>query len=411
MKNITYAFVLLFGLIVNAQIKFEKGYYINNNKQRVEGYIKDQDWKNNPSDFEFKTNLNETQSQQIQLFEALEFGIEGVSTYRRFEVKIEKTVADSNFLNSESEPQWSQETLFLKVISEGSATLYQYKKANLQKFFFQLKNEPVQQLVWIKYIDTENQQIKSNSQYKRQLFAQVNCGMDMPYFDKIGYSKSDLVKHFEQYNVCKGDVIKVVEKTTKGSFHLKSALGVFLTKLSIADINNYKNLGTDISGKLVPSIGFEAEYILPFNKNKWSLFIHPNYQKYSVQKSYEKANLISSIDPTVQYELEADYSFIELPIGLRHYMFLNSNSKIFLDAMINLNFTTAGNMVFYREDSKIDDLEISAPSGYAVGLGYNYKNIGSIELRYNLVRNILANYNQWEANYSSVGIIATYSLF
>ncbi len=412
MKTCSILFFLLLSFNLNAQINFEKGYYLDNQQKRFDGFIKNYDWKNNPTEFEFKTNLEDTQTQIHNIGEISEFGIDQVSTYKRFIVNIEKSSNNTNSLTTESEPIWNKETLFLKVISSGKAILYQYKDGNISKYFYQIKNQPVEQLVMIKYIDNENQEIKSNNYFKRQLYTNVNCGdMDMAYFDKITFAKNDLIKHFERFNSCSGDIVKLAEKTTKGAFHLKAALGGYMSSLSIKDLNSFKNLGTNIDSKLVLSIGAEAEYILPFNKNKWSLFIQPNYQSYSASKSYTKPDLISSLNPTVTFDTDIKYSFIELPIGLRHYMFLNDHSKLFLNAMISLNFTTSGNMVFYRDRTKIDDLDISAPSGYAVGFGYNYKNKISLELRYNLARNLLANYNEWKANYSSYGLLASYYIF
>ena len=52
--------ILLAGLAVTgllqAQTKFEKGYFVDNSGQRTEVLIKNLDWKNNPTEFEFKKN-------------------------------------------------------------------------------------------------------------------------------------------------------------------------------------------------------------------------------------------------------------------------------------------------------------------------------------------------------------------
>jgi hypothetical protein len=52
------ATILITILSVNcyAQISFEKGYYINNEEQRVECEIKNLDWKNNPKEFQFRVS-------------------------------------------------------------------------------------------------------------------------------------------------------------------------------------------------------------------------------------------------------------------------------------------------------------------------------------------------------------------
>ena len=79
---------------------------------------------------------------------------------------------------------------------------------------------------------------------------------------------------------------------------------------------------TNFGTKLGFSVGIEAEFILPFNNNKWALLIEPTYQYFNTKK--ETPDLTSEIN----------YSSIEIPIGVRHYMFINQKSKIFINGLI-----------------------------------------------------------------------------
>lgn len=61
--------VLLFGLFFFnsfAQIKFEKGYFINETNETKEVLIKNSDWRNTPSQIQYKTSLD-GQSQILNL--------------------------------------------------------------------------------------------------------------------------------------------------------------------------------------------------------------------------------------------------------------------------------------------------------------------------------------------------------
>jgi len=50
--------MLCFGMTISySQISFEKGYFINNTNQRISCYIKNSDWKNNPTEFVYKIAL------------------------------------------------------------------------------------------------------------------------------------------------------------------------------------------------------------------------------------------------------------------------------------------------------------------------------------------------------------------
>lgn len=73
-----------------SQNSFEKGYYIDNANQKVEGLIKNRDWLNNPSKFKFKLSEN---SQQITLTirSVKEFGILNKLKYIKQTVQIDRS--------------------------------------------------------------------------------------------------------------------------------------------------------------------------------------------------------------------------------------------------------------------------------------------------------------------------------
>ena len=54
MKSLT-VIMLLFLIVTESfgQIKYEKGYFINNENKKIECLIKNKDWKNNPSEFSY----------------------------------------------------------------------------------------------------------------------------------------------------------------------------------------------------------------------------------------------------------------------------------------------------------------------------------------------------------------------
>ncbi len=83
-----------------SQISFEKGYYIDNSKQKTECLIKNIDWKNNPTTIEFKLSENgETFPADIKTIE--EFGIYNVSKYIRNIVKIDNSSDNIERLSNE----------------------------------------------------------------------------------------------------------------------------------------------------------------------------------------------------------------------------------------------------------------------------------------------------------------------
>jgi hypothetical protein len=154
-------------------------------------------------------------------------------------------------------------------------------------------------------------------------------------------------------------------------------------------------------------IGLAAELTLPFNRNKWSIILEPTYQYFANSRTKDRG-----INGRTEVTFEVDYKSIELPLGARHYFFLNNNSKLFLNASFVWDFPLQSTIIYNREDgSTARPLEINGTYNVALGLGFKYAEKYSLELRYFTDRNILANYNNWFAEYQSVSVILGYTLF
>jgi len=58
MKKISVFSFFLFSMFAFSQIHFEKAYFINNNDLKTECLIRNVDWRNSPTTFEYKTDAN-----------------------------------------------------------------------------------------------------------------------------------------------------------------------------------------------------------------------------------------------------------------------------------------------------------------------------------------------------------------
>ena len=130
---------LLLLLILNiksySQILFEDGYFINNSDQKIACLIKNVDWKNNPTEFEYKL-AQDANIQKENIETVKEFGIDGLSKYYRVNVKIDRSSDQIDDLNPTKNAIFSNEQLFLKVLVEGKASLFIYVNGNLKRFFY-----------------------------------------------------------------------------------------------------------------------------------------------------------------------------------------------------------------------------------------------------------------------------------
>ena len=71
-----------------SQISFVKGYFIKNSGEKIECFIKNIDWKDNPTQFNYK--LSKDDDQKEATIEAVkEFGIYDIVKYQRYTVDID----------------------------------------------------------------------------------------------------------------------------------------------------------------------------------------------------------------------------------------------------------------------------------------------------------------------------------
>ena len=386
--RITLTILLFISLNAIAQIKFENGYIINNNDEKIDCLIKNEDWLHNPTSFLYKINKNAKEITGT-LSSIKEFGVNGLSKYKKFKVNVDKSGTNVNQLSNKRTYDFVVETLFLKALVAGSANLYVYDEGSFVKYFYAKKNTPIKQLEYKEYLNSTGLLVK-NKNYLTQLRLDVSCN-NLDY-KNIKYKKNSLVDYFLAYNNCNGNS-NIVEDFTasnkKDDFNLIAKFGI--GNATITPSNNTFGYGNIESNGINLRMGIEAEYILPFNKNKWSIFIEPTYQTYK-----------GDIEGTQSGEIT--YNSIEVPLGVKHYMFLNNKAKLFLSAAYVLDFTMNSKIDF----KNLGDLEVTSSSGTQIGLGYNYNNKYTLEARYNMGRDLTQNYSYWKTNYSAFSIILGY---
>lgn len=375
-----------------SQIEFEKGYFIDNNDQRVECLIKNLDWKSNPTVFEYRLSEN-SEIKNTNISRIIEFGIGNVSKFIKDTVQIDRSGKDLSQISKEKSPVFREEVLFLKVLVEGNANLYQYVDEGLLRFFFKMKDTEITQLVYKPYMVNPFQKAE-NTQFRQQLYREMNGLQNAEsIIENIDYETSELVRLFVRYNEWGNSGysnFEEKENEKRDPFNMSIRPGIKTTSLSIQNLIA-PTRDADFGTKAGISFGIEGEFILPFNKNKWAVILEPTYQ-------YFKSELTT--------EVYVDYKSVELPVGLRYYLFLNNNSKIFINGSMVLDFPI--NSVIKPENG---DFEIKSKINMAFGLGYKFRERYSLELRYHTPREVLNGYASWWSDYNSLSVIFGYSIF
>jgi len=387
------------------QVAFEKGYYINNANQVVNCDIKNLDWRNNPTVFEYRLPNSEDIKTAV-IATVKEFGIENGVKYLRKTVNIDRSSDNLTNLSNDKNPQFEEEQIFLKTLIEGKASLYSYQEGNLIRYFYTVDGADVEQLIYKSY-KTTNNKVGKNYRYRQQLFTNLKCSnIKISRVENLAYQKTSLVNFISDYNSCNNsDFTNYEKKEKRDLFNLSIRPHLRSSSLSISNVNTIRN--TDFDNKTNIGLGIEAEFILPFNNNKWAFAIEPTYQSFKT-----KGLSNDDVQESRRIEADVDYTSIELPLSLKYYIFLDNNSKIFLNAGYVLDFSSSSTIEFNRgETSSFQTLDIESGGNFALGLGYKFMDTYSIEFRYQGDRDLLTNTGAWKSEFQTIEVIFGYSIF
>mgnify|MGYP003606653309 CR=1 FL=1 len=396
MKKVILLFIFI-SLPVFSQINFETGYFIDNNGIKTNCLIRNLDWVNNPSQIEYKINNNE-KSKFYTVSDIKEFAVENNCIYKRFNVKIDKTSGNINLLGNDRNPIWSDDTVFLKSIVEGEINLYEYIDSNKVVFFISSGNhESVEQLVYKEYYK-ENSQIGKNYLFRQQLFNSIKSNnLDIEDFKKINYTKSDIINLLLKYSPNNDLKTKKIEFSKKSiAINFKIISGINFTNFSIIYSPSQKY---SFDTQSILTVGFEFECVLPIKKNKWTFFINPNYQSYQAKVVINKDEGYSFYPK----EYSLNNRFIEIPVGIRHYLFLKNDTKLFFNAGLTFNYSFNSTLT-----TQNDEFSIYANSyNRFIGMGLNI-NKYSFEIRYNSDKDLLREFIFESSKYTSTSILLGY---
>jgi hypothetical protein len=364
-EKVLFSIVFMSALTCQAQINFEKGYFIDLQGNRTECLIKNLDWLYTPTFIKYKIDPKEA-GREIDAKNIKEFGVDNLR-YVRMEVHIDTSSRDPQKLSPYMDPEWGKKDLLLKILVEGKATLYHYLTSDLERFFYSLDNGPIEQLVYKTYLWQQQtarsaghiaaNQISANTTYLSQLKEKLNCQSISPIrMMKMPYDRSSMVKYFLEYNECSGASFIDRRVHYKSQFHVRITPGQDFSTFSL----NHYGKADHYQGSNF-RLGVEAEFILPMNKGKWATVVEPTFQQFGRSNDYKKV----------------DYKSIELPLMLRHNIFLGQKAKIFVNAGVAVDFILHSKVeVSATESLQGKDVAI----GLAGGVGFSFGR-GSIEVR------------------------------
>ncbi len=395
-STFTLFIFLLTGIASFAQINYEPGYIIKNNGNRVEVLIRNSGGIQRDGKLLYKTSeeasVNEATPADIKAF-----GIGDDLKFISRNVGIFDSANNGKELDEEKEPSFVDKEVFLQVFIEGEASLYFYGGKQNQ-FFYSTPTTDLESLIYKKYRDDKGK-IFENREFRRQLFEDLKCNDQLAgKLQRTDYRIKDLIDVFTGYNECRNaEYRNYFKRDNEFKFNLSIRPGV-----------NFSNFQLVFGSKVGPSrefsevsdtgirLGIETEFVLPFNRNKWAFFAEPTFQQFSYEENRYNQDVL------------VDFSSIEVPLGIRYYMYLNDDSKIFINAAF---------VPVFNIDSEVylqyyDDIGLSDKTYFAGGVGFKYKDKYSAEFRVGTMRDIIEDREtRWYSEFQTVSFIIGYTIF
>ena len=135
--------------------------------------------------------------------------------------------------------------------------------------------------------------------------------------------------------------------------------------------DNQKQKVEYFGNKFFPKYGAEIEYVSPFNRNKWAIYLELTHQTYKY-KSTVTEHSSSGVLFENTYKYDSSVNQFLPNIGLRHYMYLNNNSSVFIGASL---FSSYGVGYSYQKKFNIEFRRSSIGfAKYSAILGYTLFN-------------------------------------
>lgn len=370
MKQLLGIVLILFTATTFSQINFETGYFISPDGERVNCLIKNYDWLNNPTEITYKFSQMGPEK-TIGLEEFIAFGIDNGATFEKYTVQIDRSPAAISNLVAERYPVFNEETLMLKKLVVGTASLYGYTDQSLIRFFYSMDDGAVQQLVWKKY-RISGTKIGENNQFRQELFNAFQCeSISQAVFEKVRYQERELIDLFNDYNACINGTVdadpSAISESKKDLFNLVLKGGIRNNNLTVDldPVTNRQNV-KEFPSETSVQFGIETEFIFNFNKNKWSALLEAYYYQYNTTFRDSRVIIPDIVTTLNTYELK--YAAIEFIVGGRYSMFVGDQSRIYIMAGLATSLPTENDFLFQGESRD----EAVVTSNASFGVGFNY---------------------------------------
>lgn len=389
-----FQFILfLFSVNLYSQSNFIKGYFIDNRGNRLECLINDSFWDLNPSQIEYKLD-SDSKTEVIDISQMKEYGDNSEYKFIRYEVMIDEFRTGK--IGTDKDLYYVKKNVFLRELVSGKANLYSYNDSGSMKFFFSMNGSDTPVQLEYKLYSFEGV-ISQNNNYKQQLFNNLKGeNISQSAFEELEYKSKSLINLFLNYNSQ-----NATGKNNKSLFKKTIDFNLWLKggyqQMSFTANSNNDFIGDfDFGTKSQIRAGIEFEMIMPSRgKNNFSFFIELSRLSYkgSAIKPYGDVNM--------------EYSVIEAPIGVKYYVGLSKNTRVFLSTSLQGGFVTKAK---FKMDSFSDVYgDFKGTFGFGFGAGIVFKKKFLLSVCTISDRDVMN--NQFSSNFKSAYAYIGYNVF
>lgn len=374
-----------------AQKNYSPGYIVNNQGDTIKGFIQFMEWDNNPEKIKFKTTLAEAETEH-SIISILSFGVAN-EIYQKAIVQKEISLRSIDALSNSPEYTFATDTAFLKVLVNGSKSLYYLKKVNEEPNLYIKQNNQIELLLFKKYKTVINglTQVAERKDYITQLSDYLpECAAVFNNIESVRYKKSDLITMFKTYFKCTNNNTVYIQAQEGIKSHFGVLAGVQQTnavfKSNSATFDEIEN--TSFNKPISFTGALYADLILPRTLDKWSIYNELAYTYYKLNGSHitDQQNPAGS----TYYFYRLHFGYLKL-YNMLKYAYPVKDAKVYFKAGISNGFMIQPKENYRRKEQRYITTIVTQSAaiyslkkyevGAATAAGLQHKRI-SAELRY-----------------------------
>lgn len=269
---------LVFGQ-VHAQDFFTDGYILSMQKDTISGLIENLNWRENPREIHFKPNQN-SEAEVYTPADIMGFGIWTKVEEHYWGVRMDMDISTvkSTDLSYNKVRKIATVSGFMRIRILGPINLYEFRDSlKKEHFFTQKRNGDIEELIFHKYLENDNQQstvVRTDKRYQKQLLDMMaECTAigpeDMRHMEYNLYHISRFVRG---YNDCVApDQIQYIAKKEKPTLHLGLIAGSSYSSVSFGQGSPASLTSIEQKFTLGYLTGLGLEMQLPRNLGRNSL--------------------------------------------------------------------------------------------------------------------------------------------